>query len=77
MWFYEQAMRQYQDPKVAVREAAAFRADQRRRRIAAMQWFGLSNSRPQASSDPIHSDYSPGWGSNNYYDTYRWSGGRN
>jgi hypothetical protein len=42
--------------------------------LAAMQWFGFSNSRPQACPDPIHSDYSPGWTSNNAAYSYRWSG---
>jgi len=61
MWFYEQYMQQYQDPKMAVRAKAEFRADQRQRRLAAMQWFGLSNSRPHACTDPYHGDWSPGW----------------
>jgi hypothetical protein len=74
MWFYEQYMRQYQDPKMAVRANAEFRAEQRARRIAAMQWFGFSNSRPQACPDPIHGDWSPGWTSNNPTYPYRWTG---
>ena len=74
MWFYEQAMRQYQDPKLAVRRNAEQRAEQRQQRLAAMQWYGLSNARPRASSDPIHTDYSPGWASNNAYYPYRWCG---
>ena len=73
MWFYEQAMRQYQDPKFAVRKAAEFRAEQRERRLAAMQWYGLSNLRPRASSDPFHDDYAPQWTSNNSYYPNRWS----
>jgi hypothetical protein len=75
MWFYEQALRQYQDPKAAVRRAAEFRADQREQRLAAMHWYGLSNQRPRASSDPFHGDYSPAWASSNIYYPYRWSGG--
>ena len=59
MWFYQQAMRQYQDPKLAVRQAAELRGQQRQQRLAAMQWYGLSNSRPRASSDPFHGDYRP------------------
>jgi hypothetical protein len=74
MWFYEQAKEQYDNPKVAVRKAAEFRAEQRQRRLETMHWFGLSNARPYASSDPIHTDYSPGWASNNYYAPYRWVG---
>ncbi|MGW8258281.1 MAG: hypothetical protein ACWGMZ_12405, partial [Thermoguttaceae bacterium] len=56
MWFYEQAMRQYQDPKMMVRANAEFRARQRQRRLAAMRWFGQSNSRPHANSDPFNGD---------------------
>jgi hypothetical protein len=74
MWFYEQSLRQSQDPKLAVRQAAEFRAEQRQRRIESAKWFGLSNLRPRASSDPIHSDYSPGWTSNNSYYPSRWNG---
>ncbi|MGO8690704.1 MAG: hypothetical protein ACLQLG_13865 [Thermoguttaceae bacterium] len=74
MWFYQQAMRQYQDPKVAVRHAAEFRRQQRQQRLAAMEWYGLSNSRPRASSDPFHGDYSAGWAANNLYYPYRWTG---
>ena len=74
MWFYEQYMRQYQDPKMAVRANAEFQADQRQRRLAAMHWFGFSNSRLRACSDPVHGDSSPGWTSNNSSYPYRWGG---
>jgi hypothetical protein len=74
MWFYDQAMRQYKDPKMAVRARAEYRADQRQRRIAAMKWFGFSNSRPRASSDPFHGDYSPHWVASPGYYPSRWNG---
>jgi hypothetical protein len=74
MWFYEQNLRQYQDPKMAVRANAEFQAEQRQRRLAAMHWFGFSNSRPKVSADPFNGDYSPGWTSNNAAYPYRWSG---
>ena len=74
MWFYEQALRQYQDPKMAVRAKAEIRSRQRMHRIAAMKWFGFSNSRPRASSDPFHNDYSPGWVANPGYYPSRWNG---
>ena len=73
MWFYDQAVRQHQDPKATVRANAEFRNDQRMRRIESMKWFGLSNSRPRASADPVHYDYSPGWASNNGYYPSRWN----
>jgi hypothetical protein len=74
MWFYDQALRQYKDPKMAVRASAEFRAEQRMRRLASMRWFGFSNSRPSASSDPYHGDYSPKWTSNPGYYPSRWNG---
>jgi hypothetical protein len=74
MWFYEQSMRQYKDPKMAVRAKAEFQAQERMRRIESMKWFGFSNSRPRASSDPFHGDYSPMWTSNPGYYPSRWNG---
>jgi hypothetical protein len=75
MWFYDQAMRQYKDPKMAVRANAEYRMAQRHLRIQSMKWFGFSNSRPQASSDPYHSEYSPHWvGNAGYYYPSRWTG---
>jgi hypothetical protein len=74
MWFYQQYMQQYQDSKAAVRRNAEFRTEQRANRLAAMQWFGFSNARPRASSDPWHGDYSPMWTANNDWNPNRWIG---
>ncbi len=74
MWFYEQYLRQYQDPKVAVRNNAEFRAEQRQRRLAALKWYGFSNQRPKASVDSVHSDYSPSWSSGSANYPFRWGG---
>jgi hypothetical protein len=74
MWFYDQAMRQYKDPQASVRAKADFRAQCRERRIESMKWFGMSNSRPRASSDPFHNDYSAGWVSCPGYFPSRWGG---
>ncbi|MDY0165311.1 MAG: hypothetical protein RBS80_02145 [Thermoguttaceae bacterium] len=74
MWFYEQYQQQYDDPSIAVRNKAEFRAAQRQSRLAAMRWYGLSNSRPHAASDPFHGDYSPKWTSNNGHYSDRWMG---
>ena len=71
---YEQALRHYKDPNSIVRAKAQFRSEQRMRRMESMRWFGLSNSRPQASSDPFDSDYSPKWVSNSGYYPSRWNG---
>lgn len=61
MWFYQEDLRQYQDPKAAVRQKAEYRSAQRQQRMAALKWYGFSNQRPMASTDPFHSDYSPKW----------------
>jgi hypothetical protein len=74
MWFYDQYMRQYKDPKMAVRARAEYRADQRQRRLETMHWFGFSNARPRASSDPYNGDYSPHWAASPGYFPYRWPG---
>jgi hypothetical protein len=74
MWFYEQAVRQYQDPKMAVRAQAELRARQRQYRLESMKWFGLSNSRPRVSSDPFNGDYAPSWVANPGYYPMRWNG---
>ena len=74
MWFYEQYRLQHQDPKAMVRRRAEFRADQRERRLAAMKWFGFSNARPRAGTDPFHGDSSPCWTSGNANYPFRWNG---
>lgn len=74
MWFYEQYRQQYDDPRTIVRNKAEFKAEQRQRRLAARRWFGFSNIRPQANSDPFNGDYSPRWTSNNAYYPSRWGG---
>lgn len=74
MWFYDQNVRHYNDPKMAVRAQAQIRAEQRLRRLESMKWFGFSNSRPRASSDPYHGDYSAGWTANPSNYPLRWSG---
>ncbi len=74
MWFYDQAMRQYKDPKAQVRVREEFRTQQRIRRLESMRWFGFSNSRPRASADPFNYDYSPQWVSNPGYFPSRWNG---
>jgi hypothetical protein len=74
MWFYEQYLRQWQDPKTAVRQRAELKAAQRQQRMAARQWFGFSNARPAVAADPYHGDYSPRWSSNNGHYPFQWSG---
>lgn len=73
MWFYDQAMRRYADPKVAVRQKAEFEQAQRQHRLAAQQWFGMSNARPMANITPFQGTYSPTWVGNTT-NPMRWSG---
>lgn len=75
MWFYDQAMRDARDPDTIVRRSAQMQAEQRRHRLESQRWFGVSNSRPRAGTDPYHGDYSPYWSSNNTYYPNRWVGG--
>jgi hypothetical protein len=61
MWFYEQERVRQESPKYAVRHKAELRSAQRQERIAAMKWYGMSNSRPMANVTPLFSSYSPTW----------------
>ena len=62
--FYRQRVRRYDEGAMAVRRKAQYRAQQRMLRISALKWFGLSNSRPSASSTPWSGLYSAAWVSN-------------
>ena len=63
MWFYQQDQRHYHDPHEAVRRKSAFRTQQRQLRLAAQQWYGVSNSRPTAASTPFSGgNYGPEFG---------------
>ena len=73
MWFYEQERRRAEDPKEIVRANAQQKSAERRARLAAMAWFGYSNSRPNVSPDPIQGTYAPAWAGNGY-DANRWIG---
>ena len=74
MWFYEQQLREYLNPKLAVRRKAEFQARQRSHRLAAMRWFGFSNLRPTTSPDPFNGDYSPSWTGADVLHPFRWNG---
>jgi hypothetical protein len=74
MWFYEQEKRDFLDTTLAIRRRAEFTAWQRRHRLAATQWYGYSNSRPNWHPTPAMSGtFSPAWTGNDYLDRYRWS----
>jgi len=70
--YYSRQLRRH-DAAPAVRLKAEFRAQQRMRRLAAMKWFGMSNSRPAATATPWASLYSPAWVSNTQR-PFSWSG---
>jgi hypothetical protein len=74
MWLYEQERSRYEDPKAAVRRKAELRAWQRAERLAAMKWYGQSNSRPVISATPHTDTYGAGWVSNTP-NPYEWRGG--
>ncbi|MGH7139200.1 MAG: hypothetical protein ACREHD_25935 [Pirellulales bacterium] len=74
MWLYVQERSRHDDPKEAVRRKAEYRTAQRQRRIAAREWFGYSNARPRANSDPWHSEYSAHWSANNAVRPDQWIG---
>jgi predicted GIY-YIG superfamily endonuclease len=58
---YYQTQTYRPNPRAIVHEKAQARAYQRQARMASMQWYGMSNSRPQAASTPFTSRYSPVW----------------
>jgi hypothetical protein len=71
MWFYEQYMKEYKNPRNAVRANAEFDFQQRSNRLATMRWFGYSNSRPRIGADPANV-YPPAWASNTPLQPNRW-----
>lgn len=74
MWLYMQEVQRHDDPKMAVRRKAEYRAMQRERRMAAREWFGYSNSRPTVNADPYTAGYSAHWSANNAMRPDQWIG---
>ncbi len=73
LWFYQQQWKNQQDPKQAIRRRAERRAHQRENRLAALKWYGCSNTRPMASHTPFTHTYSPRW-TGPTGDPFRWQG---
>ena len=73
MWYYEQARRDYLDPKLSIRRKAEFETSERLRRQAVMRWYGYSPQRPPATPDPVHAGPTPPgtWGGSQY--PVRWA----
>lgn len=59
-WYREQTPAK-PDSKAIVQQKAQIRAQQRMDRLASLNWYGMSNSRPQASGTPFTGRYSPTW----------------
>jgi hypothetical protein len=72
MWFYQQYQKQYQSPQEMVHRNADIKGAERLRRLNALKWYGMSNQRPRASTDPINGDYSPKWVSGDAYHPNHW-----
>ena len=74
MWMYMHEYRRKQDPKVAIRKKAEFRAQQRRNRIEAQKWFGYSKLRPTASAIPHYTNSHGTRWTGLPWSPYQWSG---
>jgi len=73
MWFYEQMRQDYNNPALQARLRGERAAAERRARLAARAWYGVSNGRPTAHTTPFTYYYSPSWGSNTA-NPFIWSG---
>jgi hypothetical protein len=58
-WYREQSTKS--DTRAIVQQKAQIRAQQRMDRMASLQWYGMSNSRPMGAPTPFTSRYSPLW----------------
>lgn len=59
MWFYERMKEDYENPALTVRRHSEEYAAERKARIAASSWYGVSNARPMAYVTPHTYQYSP------------------
>src|SRR5262249_40600380 len=74
-WNREQKSTQQQDARAIVQQKAEARSAQRMDRMAASQWYGVSNSRPSTTTTPFGSRYGsvwemPGGRPNSWYPAY-------
>jgi hypothetical protein len=61
-WYeYDEQAEYRPNARAIVMQRAMLRAEQRQNRMAAMKWYGMSNSRPTAAATPFCSVYSPVW----------------
>ena len=71
MYRYLSDLQRYGGPTDVTRQRAMQAAEARKQRLAAMKWYGHSNSRPMAAATPFMGDYSPRWSSNST-NPYEW-----
>ena len=67
-WYYQPSNQpsSYQpNPKAIIHQKAMAHGQQRSDRLAALRWYGMSNSRPTAAPTPFCTLYSPAWQSPN------------
>ena len=55
---YLQELKRYDDPQIARRRRAEKVSAERRARLAAQKWYGISKSRPQANPSPFTYQFS-------------------
>jgi hypothetical protein len=60
-WKREQKLRSKPDSLAIIQQRAQARAEQRQTRMATLAWYGISNSRPGATSTPFTSRYGSAW----------------
>lgn len=60
-WYYGSEQPQRVDPMTVHQRKAQARGAQRAARMAAMEWYGMSNARPRAAATPFTTQYSPVW----------------
>lgn len=73
LWLYEQERTRMADPAQAVRRKAEIRSAQRSERLAAMKWYGMSNSRPMYNNvTPALGGFGSATWTSNSYDPSRW-----
>jgi hypothetical protein len=78
MWFYEQEQKRREDPNAMARARAERVGNERQARLAALRWYGISNSRPLTGTDPVHGVWAPHWtGNGTNPDTWYWIGNGN
>jgi hypothetical protein len=60
-WNYHPERDYEPNPRAIIQQKAMERSQQRTWRLASLSWYGMSNSRPTASTTPFMSMYSPAW----------------